>query len=397
MALRVTEETRSYVRDMFINDNPRIIGDYVTKLLTYAHSKKQLSDVANMKKVFYSNDRVEDIASSILFLLATTEPGTIPLQSLAGSIAPMISATDLMEDRIVAMQIAMEVLIASAPYAQFTFSRNGYPMIESMISNQEMILKNIALPLEQPTRDHKKLGSYDWELEEVPALDMLNNIPLRIVNIKDEEPPLPSGLDRFTPENLKQAEMHKKWQMRQWLKEEYKNKKLYFNWAADYRVRMYPVGYYLNPQGSELEKNMLAFADGEKLNFYGVQQYKMSIASAYGLDKETDDVKKAWFEKNRDVLHLRQNNAKEPHTFNALMIGWKQHLNSEKVDIPVELDATNSQAQMMAILLKSKTIAETCNVINVTNDEGKIVIADLYKLVADEMSDILAERKIQVA
>ena len=147
--------------------------------------------------------------------------------------------------------------------------------------------------------------------------------------------------------------------------------------------------YYFNPQGTELEKNMLGFYYGEKLNFQGLQDYKIAIASAYGLTKATDEDKLLWFIRNQNMLHIRRNTAKERHTFDALLYGWKQHLDGKRITVPVEFDATNSFGQFAAVLLSDEPMAKTCNVINSYDDNGTVVISDLYQLIADEMSDIL--------
>jgi DNA-directed RNA polymerase len=150
--------------------------------------------------------------------------------------------------------------------------------------------------------------------------------------------------------------------------------------------------YYYNPQGNELEKNMIGFAKGEKLNLHGIQSYKKAIASAWGLDKATDEDKLLWFIDHQDKLDEMRSTAKEPHTYDALMYGWKQHLNGEPVNVPIEFDATNSFAQFAAVLLKDEDIAKTCNVINTVEEDGTIVISDLYQLIADEMSRLIAEQ-----
>ncbi len=153
--------------------------------------------------------------------------------------------------------------------------------------------------------------------------------------------------------------------------------------------------YYFNPQGNELEKNMLGFAKGEYLDFHGVNQLKKSIANSYGLDKKTDLEKLQWFHRNERVLHLRQRQASEPHTYEALLIAWKSYLNNEKVYIPVEVDATCSQAQCMAALYKNTTIAKTCNVINTYDNNNRAKRADLYDFIANRMSDIIANKGIK--
>lgn len=395
MALRVTAEERAEIKDEFLFDNEKHIFAYSQNIIKYCQSKILISEKSLIAETIGGDiHRIEKIAGDILFILTTTEPGAIPLQSLAGQLVGIVAQNDSMENRSKAMLVSMELLMMSEPYAKFTISKSGYYMIETMISNKKIITRNIALPLERPTLQHKKLGSYEWELSDsTVALDELNHMPMTIIPIEDAEPEQPTG-NMYSKSYLKQQELHNKWKVRNLLVPKYSNKKIYFNWAADYRCRMYPVGYYFNPQGNELEKNMIGFYRGEKLDFRGVVQLKKSIASAYGLDKENDAKKLEWFRTNEKVLHLRKISAKEPHTFGALHMAWKQYLKGEEIQIPVEIDATNSQAQIMAVLLKSKAIAETCNVVNTYDENGEIEIADLYQLVADEMSDILATKTI---
>ncbi len=156
------------------------------------------------------------------------------------------------------------------------------------------------------------------------------------------------------------------------------------------------ITYYYNPQGTELEKNMLGFYNGEKLNFHGIMQYKKSFASAYGLDKKTDKEKLHWFQQHEHNLQSMQYTAKEPHTFNALLLGWNQHLAGQEVTVPIEIDSTNSQMQMVSILTKNKKMAETCNVCNITDKDGEVQLADMYDILANSISDAMAASKVNV-
>ena len=389
MALHITQEHRSVIKDEFLFNNPNLISAYIAIIGKYMQSQSNLAKKNSIMEIFHSVEKIEQIACDIIFTLATTEPGEKPIQSIAGQIAPCISVTDSMKDRTSAMQISMELLLMSKPIVQPLLSKNGHLMIESMISNQDLIMKNIVLPLERPTDEHKTLGSYNWELTETESLNLLNHTELVLLNIDDPEPHKPSE-KTYDDSYLKEAELHNKWAVRQVLKKQYAGKTIYSNWASDYRGRMYSIGYYINPQGTELEKNMVGFANGEKLDFHGILQLKKSIASAYGLDKKPDKEKLQWFDRNKKVLHLRKAMAKEPHTFGILVKAWKNHLQGKKIHTPIELDATNSQSQMVSVLLHSNNIAEKSNVIPVEKN-GEIIISDLYQEIADEMSDIIAE------
>ncbi len=395
MALRISEEERSVIKDEFINENSLHINKYYRTIIEYANSKELLAEQAMIQDTIgYDRDRIEEISQSVLFILSTMEEGNIPLQSLAGSIVGIIAQDDSIENRTLAMMVSMELLMVSEPYAKVTISKNGHLMITTCISDPVLIHKNIVLPLTRPTDQHKMLGSYDWKLGKNDALDILNHTEMKIIDITDTEPERPTG-NKYSKAFLKQQEIYNKWEKRVWISSEFKDETIYFNWAADYRVRMYPVGYYMNPQGNELEKNMLGFANGEKLTYKGVGQLKKSIASAFGLDKKIDSEKIAWFNKHQYTLSDMQVVAKEPYTFEVLMNTWNDYVNGNINHTPVEIDATNSQAQIMAVLLKSNQIAETCNVVNVTDDSGEIQLMDLYQIIADEMSDIIANTTVK--
>lgn len=403
MALRVTEEDRKIIKDEFLFHNGSVINDYSQKIIQYAKSKTKLSDKKIVDEMFPNLEKIEEIAGSILFTLYTSEEGEKPLQSIAGMIAGHMATSDKLQDKANAMWIAMELLMVSDPYAKFSYSRNGHPMIQSMIANRDYRIKNIYLPLERPTDQHKELGSYRWKLKRdvlaIEAMDKLNHTKLKVVALDEEPEEKPDDKD-FSEAAQKQRELYNKQINRQYLADLYKDKTIYFNWAADYRGRMYSVGYYLNPQGTQVEKEMIQLGKGEKLTFKGLQRLKKSIASAYGLDKKTDLEKLEWFIKNEKTLHLRKRNAKEPYTFQALYKAYKQYKADPeaKITTMVELDATNSQAQILSVLTHSRKAAETCNVVPKIDENGEFVIADLYKLVADRMSDIIAEKsKVQVA
>ncbi len=388
MALRVTSEDRQILKDEFIYDNQEHIEYFAILMQKYSYSKDILEDIEIVSILHVDMEKLLEISGNILFTFATTPRGALPIQTVAGMILNFMSSTDKIEDRTKAMFCSMEILIEADRYVDVFESKNGHIMCESLITDDELITKNIAKPLLRATEQHKALGKFDWKLEESNALFKLNNMPMVIIPIEDHEP-LPATGPKYSKGYKKQAELISKWEWRQKLYPEFKNETIYFNWAADYRARMYPVGYYYNPQGTELEKNMIGFANGEKLNFHGIMSYKKAIASAFGLDKATDEDKLHWFSSNIDKLDSYRLKAKEIHTYDALLYGWKQHLDGKPVNVPIEFDATNSFGQFAAVLLSDKIMAKTCNVINSKDQDGNIIISDLYQLIADEMSDIM--------
>lgn len=391
MALRVTTEIRNTLKDEFLAESEEHIQRIKLLIGSYYQQKIKLKDKALVKAVIKINDDkyLENFAGSFLFMLSVMEPGDIPMQSLAGQVLPLLVPDDRLDMKKAGMYVALEMLATFSPYVTPTISKNGHLMIRSNISNKRLQIKNRDLPLEHSTNQHQQLGDFNWKMFDIPALTKLNETPMIILPIEDNKPAEPTG-NPYSSEFKKQAEVVSKWIQRQEYKAMYKNKPIYFNWAADYRFRLYPVGYIFNPQGNELEKNMLGLYNGERLSTFGIIQMKKSFASAYGLDKENDTTKIDWFNNHEHNLERMQPTAKEPDTYNALLYGWNQHKKGEIVNVPVELDSTQSQLQMLSVLISSLQIAKTCNVVNNSNDKGDIVIADAYQLLADAMSDIIA-------
>ncbi|MCK5848694.1 MAG: hypothetical protein KAH01_05805, partial [Caldisericia bacterium] len=61
----------------------------------------------------------------------------------------------------------------------------------------------------------------------------------------------------------------------------------------------------------------------------------------------------------------------------------------------VELDATNSQTQIMSVLTGNLDLAKRCNVVNDFNENEQEKIGDLYADIADAMSDLFAKYQTQ--
>ena len=223
MAIYVDAEERKEIKDEFIFDNQQAIGQYEIIINEYCDSKTKLSDLHIITSIFPNYEKIEDIAGNILFTLATLEPGAKPIQSIAGSVSAMMSASDSFEDRTDAMWIAMELLMVSAPFVAFSISRNGHPMIETMISDEDLITKNIVLPLTRPTDDHKQLGMFNWKLESAEALDKLNRLPMVILDMEETEPMMPSG-NPYSDDYKKQMEKVRKYTVRKHLIGEYQGK-----------------------------------------------------------------------------------------------------------------------------------------------------------------------------
>ena len=77
---------------------------------------------------------------------------------------------------------------------------------------------------------------------------------------------------------------------------------IFFPHQCDWRGRVYPVPVYLQPQGDDIAKSLLQFAEGKALTEDGVPWFKIHIANLYGADKLSLEERVQWVDNHHDEL-----------------------------------------------------------------------------------------------
>lgn len=78
---------------------------------------------------------------------------------------------------------------------------------------------------------------------------------------------------------------------------------LYFVYFADSRGRLYPLTYGVNPQGSDLQKSLLRFAEGKALSTtQAVLWFHVLGANKFGFDKATLHDRMAWVVDRKELF-----------------------------------------------------------------------------------------------
>jgi DNA-directed RNA polymerase len=77
---------------------------------------------------------------------------------------------------------------------------------------------------------------------------------------------------------------------------------IYFPHSMDWRGRLYPVPAILNPQGSDVAKGLLHFAEGKPLTERGARWLKIHTANLFGVDKVSLDARVAWVAAPREEI-----------------------------------------------------------------------------------------------
>lgn len=167
---------------------------------------------------------------------------------------------------------------------------------------------------------------------------------------------------------------------------------------ADFRGRLYPYPKELTPQGDQVAKSLLLFAEGKPLGTSGLRWLKIHAANCYGKDKETLDNRELWATYNLDLMirvasdpltHEEWTEAAEPLLFLAVAKEVASAIESGDPasfisHIPIAIDGTTNGQQILSMLGKDQVGALA------TNCTSKDERFDLYATVAASVQTILA-------
>ena len=98
--------------------------------------------------------------------------------------------------------------------------------------------------------------------------------------------------------------------------------------------------------------------------FTPLEYIKIDIASNFGLDKETWDIRLEWFDEHKDKLEELVLEAEEPALFFAGIEAYRKAERGQSINYPISLDATASGAQILALLAGCERSALLSNVID---------------------------------
>jgi DNA-directed RNA polymerase len=192
--------------------------------------------------------------------------------------------------------------------------------------------------------------------------------------------------------------------------------RIYFPCSLDFRGRIYPLTHYLNPQGDDLSKALLTFAEGKPLGPDGARW--LAIHGANCLDETSDglkvktmtlDERVQWIEQHSERIvavaddpyaDLWWTDADEPLQFYAFCIEWRGYKaqgESYVCSLPVSQDGSCNGLQHFSALLRDPVGGHAVNL------TAEVRPQDLYDKVlqrvledvnraANEQDDWIAQR-----
>ena len=170
---------------------------------------------------------------------------------------------------------------------------------------------------------------------------------------------------------------------------------IYFPYQMDFRGRLYPIPVLLQPQGSDLAKGLLHFAEGKPTDSDSIKWLQIHGANVYGYDKESYEHRVEWTKaREKEILSYVENpllnrgwtHADKPFQFLAFCYEYSDYLASPdtfKTRLPIQLDGTCNGLQHYSALLRDETGGRA---VNLTDSDKP---NDIYSTVADKLEEKL--------
>jgi DNA-directed RNA polymerase len=177
-----------------------------------------------------------------------------------------------------------------------------------------------------------------------------------------------------------------------YIAEKFQNKTIYFPHNLDFRGRVYPIPVILNPQGTDLSKSLLTFANASTvtneeqmdwLRVHGANCYgkdKVSFADRIEFIKSIEDDIKSYAENPTTDLGWTQTDS--PFMFLAFCFEYSSYLKTGlpfETNLPIALDGTCNGLQHYTAILKDSRMAR---MVNLSPSDKP---SDIYQVVADSL------------
>ena len=174
--------------------------------------------------------------------------------------------------------------------------------------------------------------------------------------------------------------------------------RFYIPWSFDYRGRAYPIPAFLTPQDTDFGKALITFADSAPVTHDANKWLAFQVATTYGLDKDTWEVRQSWVKANHELITRiakfpieslpEWEVADEPWQFLAACEEYYSCVikqNRKTTRLCVATDATCSGLQILAGLARDKSTAKLVNVL--PSDKPQ----DAYRVIAEHSKPNIPE------
>lgn len=177
--------------------------------------------------------------------------------------------------------------------------------------------------------------------------------------------------------------------------------KIWFPYQMDFRGRIYPIPVLLQPQGSDLAKGLLRFAEGKPISETdgSADWLRIHGANVYGYDKDNYRGRIEWVHTHineiksyaeNPIQNMGWTEADKPFQFLAWCFEYCNYLDNPstfRTHIPIQLDGTCNGLQHYSALLRDPVGGAAVNLVNTEKP------SDIYAKVAERLVQKLEEIK----
>jgi len=173
---------------------------------------------------------------------------------------------------------------------------------------------------------------------------------------------------------------------------------IWFLYQADFRGRLYAVTTGVNPQGSDLQRALLRFADGKPLATQAAQDwFRVDGANRFGVDKVAFAERIQWVRDNHlhllamaddPLAHDGWREADKPLQFLAWVkeyAAWQRNPDTFLSHLPVGMDGSCNGLQHFSAMLRDEVGGKAVNLVPCRQPR------DIYQQVADTVQARLAK------
>lgn len=182
---------------------------------------------------------------------------------------------------------------------------------------------------------------------------------------------------------------------------------IYFPYNLDFRGRVYPISNYLSPQGGDLSRALLSFADVKAVGVSGGNWLAIHGANCLGDTPEGEKISRmsfgeriAWVnQRSVDICNVADDpfsfswwtEADKPMQFYAFCKEWERYVVAGRSEsfvsgLPIAQDGSCNGLQHFSALLRDEIGGKAVNLVPMDAPQ------DIYQRIADKVLDKLEER-----
>ena len=182
-----------------------------------------------------------------------------------------------------------------------------------------------------------------------------------------------------------------------------KYEQMYFVYNCDFRGRIYAASSGFSPQGPDLSKGILEFAEGKALGQTGFNWLCIHGANCYGIDKVSFNERVAWCKERKELLieigtdpfseRARKvwQNADEPYQFLAFCREYKDAVNDPigyVSHLPIALDGSCNGLQHFSAMLRDEVGGKAVNL--VPSDKPEDIYAEVAIVCNAKLNELVS-------